>query len=323
MYNKAFKRSHDVYDRTVERKNSRSRNPVVLARLSELHREFESDLRQRDENNPDWGVFSQFNIEVFSSFADAKHVWEQFEEDAACFVYQRFAFCRTWYETVGRKDTTALHIVAVHDLTGATLMLLPLCIEKTRFATVLKFIGDGMADYLSPLVQDDFAKNIAPDQYNLLWQNILSTIEEKIDLVWLNRQTNSIVGVKNPVTMLDGFDFISSSHALNFPPAVNWTRCARTLRSGQTTKKIARRFSKLATVGKVEFVEITDRQQRQQHLDRLLTMKVANLNDAGILHRMDKPEIRQFYSGLVDDAVLQENLCQFELLCGGKTIASA
>ncbi len=322
MYNKAFKRSYQISDKTSKHSDWSSRNPVVLARLSALRKEFEADMLPPDQNNQKTAIFSEFQIQVFNDFSSAKILWEQFEKDAACFIYQQFSFCKTWYETVGNGRNKTPHIVVVQDLTGSTLMLVPLCLEKTRFGTTLSFIGDGMADYLCPLIQDDFATNLQPDQFPELWNKILATIDVKIDLVWLDRQTEEIIGITNPVSLLKNFDFSSSSHALNFPDAENWSRCARILRSGQTTKKIARRISKLAELGEIELVEISEKEKRQDHLQKLLAMKVQNLNDSGILHRMDKPEIALFYGALVADETIQNNLCQFELRCDGRVIAS-
>ncbi len=322
MYSKAFRRWHHVKDKTLKKKRRNLRNPVILARLSALCEEFEHEYQKSAEKNQISNVFNELYLKTFNNFDAAESLWKQFEKDAACFIYQRFSFCRTWYASVGKKANKTLHIVAVQDLTGETVMLVPLCLEKTRFGTVVSFAGDGMADYLAPLVQDDFAKNITKAKFQKLWDSILATIDGNIDMVWLDRQPISIAGIRNPFSLLNSFDFISSSHALKFPRAASWSQCARILRSGQTTKKIARRFAKLAGQGEIELVEITGTRARQDHIQRLLTLKVANLNQSGILHRMDKADVGRFYNALVGEETMLNGLCQFELRCGGKMIAS-
>jgi len=322
MYSKAYRRWHHVKDKTLKKKRQNLRNPVILARLSALCEEFEHGLHKSAENDQKLQVFNEFHLSFFNNFDAAESLWRQFEKDAACFIYQRFSFCRSWYTSVGKRANKTPHIVAIQDLTGETVMLVPLCLEKTRFGTVVSFAGDGMADYLAPLVQDDFAQNITKAEFQKLWNSILATIDGTIDMVWLDRQPISIAGVRNPVSLLSSFDFVSSSHALKFPRAANWSQCARILRSGQTTKKIARRFAKLAGQGEIELVEITGAKARQDHIHKLLVLKVENLNQSGILHRMDKPDVARFYGALVGEETMQDDLCQFELRCGGKMIAS-
>ncbi len=322
MYSKAFERSYSISDKTSTDCNWNAREPVVLAKLSALNREIGSNHGNFSPNRQKTNDFKDLQMEVYRSFDEVKDLWLQFENNAACFIYQRFSFCRTWYETVGKKDGVRLHMVVVRDVTGEILMLAPLCLKKGRFGTVVSFIGDGMADYLAPLVQDDFAASLSTAGFEVVWKDILATIECKIDLVWLDRQPVSIIGVKNPMTHLAHFNCTSSTHALNFPQAENWSQCARLLRSNKTANNIERRLRKLAKKGDVELIEVTDPAKRQEHMSQLLALKITNLNDAGTLHRMDTPDVARFYHALVADDGMQKNTHQFELRCGGKLVAS-
>ncbi|HHI82453.1 MAG TPA: GNAT family N-acetyltransferase [Rhizobiales bacterium] len=83
-----------------------------------------------------------------------------------------------------------------------------------------------------------------------------------------------------------------------------------------------RRLLQLAKAGNVELLEITGIENRRRHFHELLKLKIDNLNDAGILHRMDKPEIASYYSTLVTNPEIQDAICQFELRCGGDMVAS-
>ena len=268
-----------------------------------------------------YGV-NKLQLNTFSSFEDAESMWLTFEKKAACFAYQQFSFCRTWYETIGKKDGVTLHIVAVKNLRNETLMVLPLCIKKGHFGRIVSFAGDGMADYLSPLVQSDFAQNLSKTDFDILWKQVLASIEGNVDLVWLDRQPVNIVGNKNPVTQLDHFSFASSAHALNFPEAEGWSQCARLLRSSKTVAKIERRLRNLGKEGDVELIEISSAENRRKHMAQLTDLKISNLNEAGTLHRIGTPDFNRFYQTLVGNEELQKNIHQFELRCGSKLVAS-
>jgi len=290
----------------------------ALATLSNLNKELAAkQLILKKLNN-----VNELHLSTFSSFEDAESMWLTFEKRAACFAYQQFSFCRTWYETVGKKDGVILHIVAVKNLRDETLMVLPLCIKKGHFGRIVSFIGDGMADYLSPLVQSDFAQHLPKTDFDILWKQVLTSIKGNVDLVWLDKQPVKIAASKNPLTELTHFYCTSSAHALNFPEAENWSKCARLIRSSKTAGNIERRLRKLAKEGDVELVEITGTKERAKHMTQIQAMKIDNLNDAGTLHRIGTPAFTGFYQALVGDETMQEHLHQFELRCDSKLVAS-
>ena len=303
MYNKPFKKQHHMSAQEETAKSWDTPKPTVLKQLESLNSEFESKrgkLIKEGENGEtpqNLAGVENLQLAVYSNFEAVEDLWRQFESSAECFMYQQFEFCRTWYDTVGKKDDFTLHIVTVTDLLGETVMLVPLCFKKGPFGTVVSFVGDGMADYLCPLVRKDFATSLNQNGFDELWQKIMETFAVKIDLLWLDRQPVNIVDVVNPMVKLNHFNFASSAHALNFPQADDWPKCARILRSNKTAGNIERRLRKLAKIGLVELVEITDPVGRQKHMQKLLAMKVENLNDAGILHRMDTSDVKRFSSG--------------------------
>ena len=322
MYSKAFERPYGFIDKTGIKNDWKARKPVILSRLSELNDALENAQGINVENHLKTAELHGLTLKSYHSFAAIKKTWQDFEKHAACFVYQQFSFCRTWYESVGEREGKRLHMVVIRDRTGEVLMLVPLCISKGRFGTVVTMVGDGMADYLCPLVQDDFAASLSETGFATLWRAILATIDQKIDLVWLDRQPVKIISVRNPLTLLDHFPFSSSSHALDFPAAENWLKCARIVRSNKSAKKIEGRIRKLSRLGELTLLEMTSNEDRQRHISELLALKIDNLDQANILHRMDKPEVARFYSSLVADPAMQENICQFELRCGKELLAS-
>lgn len=263
-----------------------------------------------------------YKLYVYNDLASAESVWKQFEAGACAHVYQLFEWAQTWMHTVGEPSGYALHIVEVRDLFGQPLMLVPLCHRQNSFGRHVHFIGEGMSDYLGPLVQKNFADQIAATGFDGLWNEIIATINAEIDVVWLDRLPATLEKVENPFLQLEGFAFESNANALDFPVADDWSKCARMLRSNKTIKKIERRIRQLAKTGPVELIEITETSARKKHMAELFASKIENLNDAQVLHQFDKPEFEQFYDALVSNPDAQENLLQFEMRCDDKIVAS-
>jgi len=313
-------------DNTPENRDDFSRSSInLVARLVKLQSKIEiwqAELVKEQKKAPEHKFFQALGLKVFHSFDEVETLWVDFEQEATSFVYQRYSFCRTWYETVGKKSGDIIHIVVVHNQFGETQMLLPLVLNKGHFGTSVSFVGDGIADYMCPLVQNEFAMTLENAEFETLWKRILASFDTKIDLVWLDRQPVSIKNVPNPLASLGGFDFASCAHALDFPQANDWAQCARKLRSNKTVKKIERRIRNLAMVGKLELREAIGAENRRRHMEQLLELKIENLNYAGTLHKMDKAEIAAFYQTLVVDSAMEDTLHQFELLCDNKLVSS-
>ena len=330
MYSRPYEQLYEIVDRTDGNREWLPRKRTLLARVGALDggaaRHVQNDttglgihlggrMKTQQEN-------TGLELRVYSTLEAARDIWLAFEKTALGFAYQQFVWAKHWHEVVGKPEGYKLHIVEVVNSAGDTLMLVPLCFHKSRFNMGLYFIGEGMSDYLSPLIHENFAENLNGNSFESLWQEILATLSTKIDFVWLDRLPVKIISQDNPFASLQGFEFDSQCHALNYPEAENWAKSARLVRSNKTAKKIERRIRQLAKVGELELIEITKTKDRVRHMKELIALKVDNLNAANLLHRFDKSGIEKFYTGLVADESAQENLCQFELRCDGKLVAS-
>jgi CelD/BcsL family acetyltransferase involved in cellulose biosynthesis len=322
MYSKPFEQPCPVYDRTAKDRRNQPRQPVILARLSDSDQPVQNGAGKIGKNQQNSAFSKHDSLEVFTDFDAVRKIWKRFEQQAPCFIYQTFGWCESWYSSIGAKQGFRPHIVAVRNLTGELVMLVPLCLKADQFGTGLYFIGEGISDYLAPLLQEDYAKELDATEFKVLWREILTSVDEKIDLLWFDRQPLCIFDNENPFKHLPNFAYPSRSHMLNFPEAKNWFEGARIVRSKKTAKKIERRMRQMAKTGKVELLEITGTENRRRHFYELLKLKIENLNDAGTLHKMDKPEIADYYSALVTNRETQDAMCQFELRCGGKLVAS-
>ena len=334
MYSRPYEQSYEIVDKTDGSRIWQPRKQTLHARLSD----FEAGPTTYNHNNriglekssgghmTAQQMNTGLDLRVHPSLEAARDVWTKFEKSALGFAYQQFIWAKHWYEVVGKPEGYKLHIVEVSNTAGDTLMLVPLCFHQNSFNTGLYFIGEGMSDYLGPLIHESLVAQLndktCDENFAQLWQEILATVPVKIDFVWLDRLPVKIMSHNNPFVMLQGFDFDSQSHALDFPEAENWAKSARMVRSNKTAKKVERRIRQLAKVGKLELIEITDIDDRVRHMKELIALKVDNLNAAGVLHRFDKPDIKNFYTSLVADENAQECLCQFELRCDGKLVSS-
>lgn len=322
MYSKPFNHNWPVHDKTAIQPTWQARRKLIFERLGD---HFADAQRQIAENRslPDKnGSVEKMRLRVFDRLEDAESVWSEFARYAAGFFYQQYSWCKTWYDTIGKEKGWKPHIVLVSNVFDDAVMLLPLGITETQTAKVVTFAGEGMSDYIAPLIYPDFARKLNETEFAVLWNKVLESFGQPIDMVWCERAPETVADVPNPLNYLPGRAFRNKAHALSLPSTADWHACANTIRSKKTIKKIERRIRQLAGQGDLELVSVTGEKNRLSSLDRLIDMKVQNLNEAGILHRMGKGEIRTFYSALVASEAVNPNVYIFELLCGGKLVAS-
>ena len=336
MYSRPYEHSYEIVDKTDGNRKWLPRKRTLLARLGAFdggatdrgkNGHGQNDTTNELGNFPGGRMKDQqentgLELVVHSTLGDARDIWLAFEKTALGFAYQQFVWAKHWHDVVGEPEGYQLHIIQVRNNAGDTLMLVPLCSHKNKFNTGLYFIGEGMSDYLGPLIHEDFADSLTKEIFTQLWQEILAKVPVKIDYVWLDRQPVKIISKENPFANLPGFDFDSQCHALNYPDAQDWGKSARLVRSNKTAKKIERRIRSLAKEGELELIEVTEPTKRVQHMKDLIALKIDNLNAANLLHRFDKPDIEEFYTKLVADENAHDNLCQFEMRSNGKLVAS-
>ena len=337
MYSRPYEQSYEIVDKTDGSRTWLPRKRTLLARLGAFEGRAQGYRGNTQGKMTGLGMIpggqmtaqqtnTGLELRVYTTLESARDVWVTFEKSALGFAYQQFVWAKHWFAVVGAPEDYKLHIVEVANSAGDTLMIVPLCYHQNSINSGLYFIGEGMSDYLGPLIHESFAATLSDktgtENFDQLWVEILGTLPVKIDFVWLDRQPVKIISVDNPFASLQGFDFDSQCHALNYPQAENWTKGARLVRSNKTAKKIERRIRQLAKVGELELIEITDVNDRVRHMKELIALKIDNLNAANLLHRFDKPDIENFYTRLVADESAQETLCQFELRCDGKLVAS-
>lgn len=322
MYSRPYQHEETIKDKTKVELTWDSRRDVILQRLSTYHetaaRHLAGDLSPDFPKADPETVF----LEVFSDFDAVRKIWEEFSLQAEGFYYQQYSWCRTWYDTIGRQSGWQPHILVLKNTFDDVLMLLPLGVEESSKGQVVTLAGEGMSDYTAPLIRADFARSLQRDDFNQIWDKIIASFNRQVDFFWFERMTETIDTVPNPLYSLPGKPFRSRAHALEFPMAENWFDSAVQIRSKKTVKKIERRIRQLAKEGDLALTEITGAQQRRDGLRRLIELKIDNLNEAGIIHRMGKDEVRDFYGALVSDEENNKNLFLFELKCDDKVVAS-
>ena len=275
--------------------------------------------RPKGVNKPAGDVIDGLQIKVFTSFADAASLWEEFEKHAQCYIYQCYFWTHSWYETLAGPHTRPLIVVAL-DQQGEPQALFPLCMETGVFGRVVKFMGDGASDYLAPLFTPALLGLLDNTAMRCLWQRVRAALPAH-DLVWLERQPCRINEAANPMHALCPLPYGISGHALYFPKADNWSQCARSLRSNKTVKKIERRLNRFSELAPTRVEEVTGHDQRGGFINDLIGMKIQNLDDQGRLHKMDNPSILAFFRKLADSEADGGRLRLFRLVHGDNTAA--
>jgi len=99
--------------------------------------------------------WKDLEIRRYSGFEDAEADWLEIENEAEVYPFQRYAWLKTWQDTLGTARGVE-PCIALFRGPGkgpeAGSFLLPLGLRRARGLMVLEWLGDGVSDYRGPLV---------------------------------------------------------------------------------------------------------------------------------------------------------------------------
>ena len=186
-----------------------------------------------------------YNILVYNKFDDnLKEKWEILEKSSSCYLFQKYAWNEYWYKTF--NSLYNFYIVVV-EIDGTTAVIFPLCINKKGFLKVLQFVGGNQADYLNPVISDQFEVS------SKIWRRSLGKIEVKYDLILLEKIPEFIRDKKN--TFLSAIETSLSEKSFGLKLPQSYTEFENSLkRSFRNDNR--RNAKRLNEVGHIEFKTI-------------------------------------------------------------------
>ena len=108
------------------------------------------------ENNYDL----KMKIEVFDEFnQELKKIWSNLSADKSCCFFQNYNWIYNWYNNIGFYQNLQIQIIVGYS-SKETYFIIPLCIQKIKFARILRFLGGDQTDYNEIVFSNRFVINL-------------------------------------------------------------------------------------------------------------------------------------------------------------------
>jgi len=211
--------------------------------------------------------FTGQRVIVTSRLADLRAYWPGIAShgDAQHHVFQCAELLEIWLDTIGKARGVTPCFVAVLDERGSPLLLLPLCIERSRGVKVLRFIDGGVFDYNVPVLFPAFGEQNAA-KFSSLWEQILRALPA-FDLLHLEKMPDRILDRPNPMLLLGAGREAVSAHVRSCQVSEAGTPEPRQGRANR------RKLKKLCELGSVEIVAADTAERYRAFFDAMVTHK--------------------------------------------------
>ena len=239
------------------------------------------------------GTRSRLGVTVHRSFADAEISWRAFEAGAVGLGFQSFDWLKAWHSQVGGAEGVEPAIALV-SLDGLPVMHAAFGIERRLGLRCLVWLGGKFADYKAPLLASDFPVRVSPDQFPLLWEQILRALPTH-DFIALENQPDFIGDCVNPFRTLGGDPAPDEGYIFALPATYEEFALRFRPETRRTDRMKAR---KLSGIGALEFrVAETSDEARRMTAD-ILDRKAAQLRAQGIASIFEDAGYRAAYVAL-------------------------
>jgi CelD/BcsL family acetyltransferase involved in cellulose biosynthesis len=260
---------------------------------------------------------ADLRITVCERFEEIESRWRNFEAEADCFAFQRFAWLATWQRCVGATEGIAPVLVWVEDEAGRPLMLLPLGLKRRRGIARLIWLGGPLSDYLAPLLSPDWEQRLSREGFLALWRAI-ECLLPPFDALCLERQPEYIQGKPNPMLWLGAWRHPSSAHVATL--SGNFEAFLRDRHGAGWLGAERRKERRLANAGRLAFV-VADGSNAAPLLEAMIVQKSAHYRALGVKDLFAGAH-RDFVRTLTDEQIETGFVRLFALTLDDRVIAS-
>jgi CelD/BcsL family acetyltransferase involved in cellulose biosynthesis len=126
--------------------------------------------------------YSQFDNEL-------QNKWETLQCSQSVFIFQRYSWNKYWAQIFIDLYYSLIIVIERDEIPVA---IFPFCVNRNGFVKILQFIGGNQADYLTPILADNYELSQKE------WEAILGILKKEYDFVLLDKIPESIKERKNP-----------------------------------------------------------------------------------------------------------------------------
>ena len=230
-------------------------------------------------------------VAVFRESAPVLDAWAELEQSVPCSIYQTRAWLLPWIETLGRKAGIAPLFVLAYGADDRPVALLPLGLQRRGRLRIAVWLGGSDSNLNMPLVRASGAWSAA-ETARLLRQAAAACGPDRPDLFNLVNQPFDWDGKPNPLARLAHRPSPSAAYGTTLPTDAE-TLFASKL-SKDSRKKLRKKEARLAALGPLSHLVVTDSAAQKIVLDRFIAQKVERFRAQGIVSEFDSPEMRAF-----------------------------
>jgi len=240
-------------------------------------------------------IGASVTLELREELASLEPEWTAFQRTAACTCFQSFEWLAKWQQHVGKVRGTQPAIVLGRDAHGALLFILPLAIETRGPIRRLTWLGSDLCDYNAPLIACDLWRHVG--DFAALWREgqrlLQSNPRLRFDFADLQKMAETVGGERNPLLSLPIQRNASSAHVATLPGS--WDEFYKAKRSSETRKKERKQLRRLAELGDVRFVDVSDKLEITRTLETLMQQKSKTFARMGVEDLFERPGYRAFW----------------------------
>ncbi len=229
--------------------------------------------------------------ELMTACAD---LWARLEKEFICSPYQRFSFCRSWYEAQAEPKPKPCTVL-ISDARGAPLMLIPLIVETGAGARIARFMGNPCTVFAVPLFKPGLALPPA------ILRNIFSRLahDERIGAFHIDRIPQSWGGERNPLLVFP--HKISNEAACwhRLQPSAKAT--LNTMRSESDLQQLRSKLRKLKEAGSLSILEAKYAGERIDALKIFLAQRHAHFRRTNMPDSFCENHMQAFLQNLAAD----------------------
>lgn len=227
-------------------------------------------------------------------------------------VFQSADVLKIWQRTIGAARRIIPCYVRVSDISGQTLMLIPLGIEERHGVRVLVALDGGVSDYNGPIVFDG-AKNITTRHLH----RELRLALPRFDAVLLEKSPARIGGFQNPLL---GDHAIPATCGYEIDLTSDWTSYVST--QLHRPKDSRRKRRRLAELGDVRFLIANTEAERERLFAALIQQKSQRYLKKNGVDGFDRPGYRAYFTEMTRQLHPRGFVQLSALEVGGKLVAT-
>ena len=256
-----------------------------------------------------------YQIQVFRNLQPLADIWQEFEKDAACTVFQSFRWVSAWCHTAAAEMGEEPVFVIAREPSGAVAFLLPLATRRVLGARVLQWLAQNQSAYNFGLFRKDIASQLSERDLRAVFAAIRRS-GVAFNAVCFRGQPALWDGLVNPMAQLSCIP-VASCYEVPLQRDFDAV-CLRQLSSDkrQDLRRQWRRLSEHPVS-----VGIASRSSRDM-IDTFVAHKTEQVIANGQPNLIGHPAIVKFFKALCDPAAPETRLEPGFIAVDGDTVST-